>query len=295
MGLVRGLTLCPGPPGGVRTGPACGSVPPEGGAVHPTPYPDLNGVLDELVSGMRESLGGELVGAYLQGSFAAGGFDRHSDVDFVVVTRGELDPGRVDALQEMHGRAFEFGSEWAKHLEGSYFPTDVIRSCERRGEDLWYLEHGDRSLTRSQHCNTAVVRWVVREHGVALTGPDAATLVDVVPAGLLRDEIRDTAIDWGREVLNEPERFNNRFYQSFIVLSYCRMLRDAEVGRIGSKREGAEWAKANLDHSWAGLIDRSWAGRPNPSVSIRQPADPADFEATLELVRLAISLMEKRR
>jgi predicted nucleotidyltransferase len=263
--------------------------------VKPTPYPDLNDVLDELVSGVREALGHGLLGAYLQGSFAAGGFDRHSDVDFVVVTRGELDGGVVDTLQQMHGRVFELQCEWAKHLEGSYFPAEVMRSCDRRGEDLWYLEHGARSLTRSEHCNTAVVRWVVREHGVALAGPDPAKLVDVVPTELLRDEIRDTAVDWGREVLTESERFRNRFYQSFIVLSYCRMLRDIEVGQVGSKRDGAEWAKANLDESWAGLIDRSWDGRLNPSASIREPADPNDFEATLDLVRLAISLIEKQR
>jgi hypothetical protein len=74
------------------------------------------------------------------------------------------------------------------------------------------------------------------------------------------------------------------------VLSYCRMLHDLRSGRVGSKREGAEWAKAALDPSWVDLIDRAWGGRPNPSRSVREPPDPADFARTLEFVRYAIGL-----
>ncbi len=47
----------------------------------PTAYPDLNGVLDELVRSVRKIVGDDFVGAYLQGSFATGGFDQHSDAD----------------------------------------------------------------------------------------------------------------------------------------------------------------------------------------------------------------------
>jgi hypothetical protein len=38
----------------------------------PTPYPDLNEVLGELVAGARDVLGEDLVAACLQGSFAVG-------------------------------------------------------------------------------------------------------------------------------------------------------------------------------------------------------------------------------
>ncbi|HUV28216.1 MAG TPA: aminoglycoside adenylyltransferase domain-containing protein [Anaerolineales bacterium] len=45
------------------------------------------------------------------------------------------------------------------------------------------------------------------------------------------------------------------FYQSFIVLSYSRMLHDLQAGSIGSKRTGAEWAQAHLNPSWRDRID----------------------------------------
>ncbi len=133
-----------------------------------------------------------------------------------------------------------------------------------------------------------VVRWVVREHGIALAGPSPATLVEPIPVAALRQEIMTTIRDWGHQILTEPERFNNWFYQTFIVLSCCRMLHDLHSGSVGSKRAGAEWAKATLNPSWAGLIDRAWNGRPNPALSVRQPADPADFRDMLEFVRYAI-------
>jgi hypothetical protein len=254
----------------------------------PTPYPELNQVLTELVSRIRLIMGRDFIGAYLQGSFAVGDFDQHSDVDFIAATQDDLTTDQVAALQVMHDQVYQLDSEWAKHLEGSYFPREVLKQTAKRGLELWYLDHGARSMIRSSHCNTLLVRWIVREKGVALAGPSPKSLVDPVSGEALRQEIFDTMTDWGREILAGPDRYNNRFYQTFIVLSYCRMLHDLIRGYPGSKREGAEWAKSVLDPRWIDLIDRAWEGRPDPARSSREPADPADFERTLEFVEYVI-------
>jgi predicted nucleotidyltransferase len=255
----------------------------------PTPYPELNAVLRELVESVQAVLGNSFVAACLQGSFAVGDFDRHSDVDFIVAIEEELSDAQVDALQALHERLYNLDCAWAQHLEGSYFPKGVLKDYTQCGGQLWYLDHGSRTLVRSDHCNTVVVRWIVREQGVALAGQRPVTLVNPIPVETLRQEILQTISAWGQEILAETAHFNNRFYQTFIVLSYCRMLHDLQNGSIGSKRAGAEWAKATLDPCWAGLIDRAWDGRPNPALSVRQPADPAEFRMTLEFVRFAIS------
>lgn len=261
----------------------------------PTPYPGLNDVLQDLVDSLQSILSGNFVGAYLQGSFAVSDFDIHSDVDFIVVIEEELSDEQVGALQVMHERIYGLDSPWAQHLEGSYFPEKILRDHSQRGKKLWYLDHGARSLIRSDHCNTLVVRWVIREKGVTLVGPPPETLVDPISANMLRLEIMEVITGWGREILDVAHRrYNNRFYQGYIVLNFCRMLHDLHTGVIGSKRAGAEWAKAHLDPSWSGLIDRAWSCRPNPAVSVRQPADPADFASTLEFVHYAINYaMEK--
>jgi predicted nucleotidyltransferase len=250
----------------------------------PTPYPDLNTVLHDLVTGIQSVLGDNFAGLYLQGSFAVGDFDAYSDVDFIVAIREDLTAEMVTTLNALHERIYDIPIEWAKHLEGSYFPLDILRDYSRSGSEVWYLDHGWRHLERSNHCNTLLVRSVVRENGVTLAGPPPQSLVNPIPVGALRREMLAVINDWGREILADPEHYRNRFYQGFIVLSYCRMLHDLLNGFPGSKRAGAEWAKANLDPAWSGLIDRTWACRPDPAVSVRTRPDPADFEATLAFV-----------
>jgi len=161
-------------------------------------------------------------------------------------------------------------------------------TCDRRGEELWYLDNGARTMTRSTHCNSAVVRQQVREHGVRLFGAEPACLVDAIPVDLLREEIRAVIADWGAEILADPDRFANRFYQGFITLSFCRKWCDLTLGTVGSKRRGAEWAKARLEREWHDLIDRAWDTRPVPEVGVKTPADPADWARTLGLVRHVI-------
>jgi hypothetical protein len=242
---------------------------------------------------VQRALNNEFVGAYLQGSFAVGDFDQHSDVDFIIAIRSELANHHVTALQAMHERLFDLGPEWAKHLEGSYFPAATLRDYRQRGTPLWYLDHGSRSLIHSDHCNTLVVRSVLREHGLTLAGPSPESLVDPIPADALRREISETMRGWGRQILDTPGPYRNRFYQGYIVLSYCRMLHDLVQGRPGSKRAGAAWAQAYLDPAWSALIDRACDCRPNPAVAVREPPHDADFRRTLEFVRYILRESER--
>jgi predicted nucleotidyltransferase len=55
-----------------------------------TPYRELNTVLRELVESVQHVLNESFIAAALQGSFAVGDFDVHSDVDFIVVIENEL-------------------------------------------------------------------------------------------------------------------------------------------------------------------------------------------------------------
>jgi predicted nucleotidyltransferase len=257
-------------------------------AQEPTPYKELNAVMLEMVKSMQVVLENNLVGVYLQGSFAVGGFDRHSDLDFIVVINEAISDSQLQDLQEMHSRLYQLESKWAQHLEGTYFPADILRDHKQLGERLWYLDNGSQALELSDHCNTVVVRWTVRSHGVRLVGPSPVRLVNPIPVRALRRDIFAVINDWGQEILAEPERYNNRFYQSFIVLNFCRMLHDLHSGRTGSKAAGAAWVKETLDPTWAGLIDRSWSGRPNPAISVRTPADPAEFQSTLAFLQYII-------
>ncbi|MBC8076160.1 MAG: DUF4111 domain-containing protein [Chloroflexales bacterium] len=256
----------------------------------PTPYDDLNAVLVAFVTDMQAILGDAFTGAYLHGSFAIGDADEHSDVDFLVATERDLADAEVATLQAMHGRIYARPEPWAQHLEGSYIARDALRRCEPTSAPPVYVDNGSTTLIRSHHNNDLVMRWTVHERGVTLAGPPPQHLIDPVATDDLRQEVRGVMRDWGAQLRADHQQLNTRWYQPFAVLSYCRMLHTLHTGAIGSKRAGAEWAQQALDPRWAGLIQRAWDERPNPSEKVRQPADPADLASTLEFIGYALDL-----
>jgi predicted nucleotidyltransferase len=90
-----------------------------------TPYPEVNSILQVLVADIRAILEDQLIGMYLYGSLAYGGFDRDSDVDFVVITRTELPEPLFSRLQSMHTRLATFDSWCATQLKGSYSTAGI--------------------------------------------------------------------------------------------------------------------------------------------------------------------------
>lgn len=257
----------------------------------PTPYPELNAVLIELLEGTRAILVENLVGLYLNGSFALGGFDDDSDVDFIVVTETDVTEAQETALQAMHGSIYDLETPWAQHLEGSYITADLLKRSDPTHTALLYLDNGARKLIRSDHCNTLVVRWTMREHGIALAGSDPKTLIDPVVPDELRQEAAAITHKWHLEIEAEPEMLHNRWLQTYAVVTHCRMLYTVQNGTITSKPNAVNWARETLDSRFSGLIERAWADRPNPSLKSKQQADPDESQRTLEFVRYAFQVM----
>ena len=264
-----------------------------------TRYPELDDVLRDLAWRLQNALGDFLVGVYLVGSLAIGDFDLTSDIDFIVVTSHELSESQVKQVQSVHDRTYGQDNRWVRHLEYSFFPKGILKdpsspfslNSRTKGEnrELWHFDHGSRKLERSDHDNSLVVRWTLREKGVVVIGPEPTALLNSVSPNALRTEIRNTLVGWGYELLEDPGPYRNRFFQAFIVLHYCRMLQDLDEGRVTSKLEGAEWAKTKLDPKWIPLIDFCWNERQDTEIHISQPAVPEVFDEVLSFVKYAVA------
>ena len=267
----------------------------------PTPFSDLNGVLAELVRGVQAALAANVCGVYLVGSFAVGDADRHSDVDFLVVTERQVSQAEEAALQALHGRVHDLPAAWAQHLEGSYVPKEALRRVDPGRQPLLYLDNGARELIWDDHCNTALVRWSLREHGIALAGPSAERLVDPVSEDELRGEARDTLQEtaaWAHALADrrrDDALAFSRWAQPYLVLSCCRMLHTLTSGTIVSKQTAGTWALATLDSRWHPLIRAALDDRPNPWQRVRQAA-PADAVAeTVAFVEAAANRTAQSR
>jgi RimJ/RimL family protein N-acetyltransferase/predicted nucleotidyltransferase len=252
----------------------------------PTLYPELNALLDEFVTSARAVLGENFHGAYLQGSFALGDADEHSDVDFIVVTHGEVSDIEVSGLQGMHERLYALDTPWAQHLEGSYVTEAELRRVDESRAPYWYLDNGSTELIRDNHCNTSVVRATLREHGVVLAGPDPKSLVDPVSAAELQADVRWAIREWV-EWLGSHSSLSRRA-QGLLVLTICRMLQTWESGRVTTKSEAGEWALDVLDAKWAGLIRAALDDRPDPWTKVREPADPQALDRTFAFLDFAM-------
>ena len=259
-----------------------------------TPIPELNAILEQLVAGVHSVLGEKMIGVYLGGSFAHGGWDAYSDVDFDFVLREDLLPEEMDLLKVQHARIFTIDHYYARHLEGAYFPADILADLDRTDEEIWYLDNGSLNFERSTHDNTLVNRWVLRNRGVVLAGPSPDTLIPPVPVERLKAEVRQTMRVWGGEILTESFQIRSRFWQAFVVQMYCRMLHSLETGEIGGKPAGAIWAKQALDPGWIPLIDDAMSTRENQYMKIYVPADPGMVARTIDFVCYALAFISRQ-
>src|SRR5437868_4750819 len=194
-----------------RGSPGIGQI-----AAAPTAFPELNRVLADLVEGVRAILGDNFCGAYLQGSFAVGDADEHSDVDFVVVTHEDVSQAQQSDLQALHERLYGLDTSWAQHLEGSYVPKAQLRHVDPARMPWFYFDNGATRPQWDNHDNTAVVRWSLRECGVVLSGPDPQALVDPVSSDDLRREVVEAMDEWAEWVCTIEM---SRRAQGLIVLS----------------------------------------------------------------------------
>jgi len=255
--------------------------------INSTPYPDVNEILNVLFADVKETLAHQFIGMYLYGSLANGDFDEHSDIDVLIVTDGELSESTFFALQKLHKRINKIDSPWATQIETSYIPQAALRRFDPTNKLHPHLDRGDYEALhlRSHESDWVVQRHILRKRGIVIEGPDLQSLIDPVsPHDLRRAGVRVLPL-WTQPVLADPSLINKRGYQSYCVLTLCRMLYTLKHGEILSKRAAANWALENLDPKWGMLIEHALIGRQTPNLQ----ADPEDIEGTLRMMQFVLA------
>jgi len=227
---------------------------------HPTRYAELNGVLHDLVTGAQAALGESFVGAYLQGSFALGAGDLHSDCDFLVVVDQRPGAAQEAALRALHRDLPRRDGFWNRHLEGSYAVASELRTVAGLGRDWLYVDHGQDEMSWSDHCNQPWTRWILREHGITLVGPCPVELVDPVPDAVLRGRARAGLATLSDDVLGWcPPHI--AWCQRYLVVQAARSLHTVRTGEVASKRDALRWAMMHADPSWRPLLQQVLSDR----------------------------------
>jgi len=247
----------------------------------PTPYPDVNAVVNELLSGVQSVLGACLVGMYLIGSLAGGDFDpQRSDVDFLVVTEDELTGEALAALQAMHVRMRSKGGPWVSKLEGGYVPRSKMRRYDASQARHPWLGSDGHFAVEQFGSDWVIQCHVMREHAIVLAGPQPRSLMHPILPDDLRRAQRATLREWWAPQLQDVSRLRSREYQAYAVLTMCRALYTLEHGDVAPKRVAARWAQQTLEPRWPGLIDRALAWPCGQQ--------PDELDETLDFVRYTL-------
>jgi hypothetical protein len=218
-----------------------------------TPFPEVNALVDLLLVEMRAVLGQELVGLYLTGSLATGGF-RHdvSDVDLVAATVTELDGREIAGLEAMHEQIARSGGQWGDRIDVAYVPVAALRGglpgC-RYPDYFW----GDGLRLEEAGADLAITRQVLQAKGIPVWGPAPATLLAPVSRADLVRAIQQACRGEWRGFL---EGIRTRNDQAYWILLLCRALYTVREGDVVSKPAAALWAQQVLPE-WRSLIRRA--------------------------------------
>jgi hypothetical protein len=251
----------------------------------PTPYPEVNAVLNLLLAGVQAILGNHFTGLYLHGSLACGDFNPEtSDIDFLVVTEGHLPAETFSVLKSMHAGLFQAGLIWSQKLEGAYFPKDQLRrqpSIDAGQAPLPWLGVDGHFALETPGSDWVIQLWILREKGLVISGPPLVGLIDPVSVQDLPQAVLGSLREWWSPPFPSPERFQSDAYQAYAVLTMCRSLYVLEHGRVVSKPDAARWAMHTVGEPWRALISAAAAWRPGMGFN--------RFEETLAFICFTLS------
>lgn len=250
-----------------------------------TAFPQVNELLQELLDGILPILGEQFFGMYLFGSLVMGDFDEASDIDVAIITTTRVTDEQFLALKKMHNCIAAGPSPLAVHMEVSYLTLDQLKRYDPKNAVHPQLQRDPGEELKIQNHARVVERWVLREKGASVYGPPVRDRIDPITQDDLRASAREILTDWLIPLLQVPQPFQTRGYQSFTVLSLARILYTLRYGELVSKPFAAHWAQETLDSRWSPLIERALFGRKHSQL----PVDPEDAKQTLELGRLILS------
>jgi hypothetical protein len=226
----------------------------------------VRATLQLLADGLHAILGDRLVGVYLGGSLSLGDYcAASSDLDFLVVTRGALDPEDSLAVGLLHKDLLKRDPDTAGRLEGDYAPLEVlvpegttepVPGCER-GKFLPKV--GEIMLSADNIAN-------MRADGITFFGSSPADVLPPVTPEQVRDAVR-AMLAGGLGPCETPVQ---------IAAELLGLLRSAyalEHGVPVSKSEGGRWGLEHLPSGWHRAIAAALA--------IRCSAPTPDEEAAL--------------
>jgi hypothetical protein len=202
-------------------------------------------------------LGDELIGVYLHGSGALGGFRPRSDVDVIAVVARRLTSDEKQRLATVLAEL----SKKPRNLDFDLVVQSEIRPWRYPPTfDFHYSEWFGGTRERGTNPDLAALITMALAGDTPLFGPPAAAVFDPVPREQFREMVVGSADDVARGLESDTRN---------AVLTLARIWNAAETDDVLSKDRAAEWAlqrlpdehRPALEHARAvyrGEADEAW-------------------------------------
>jgi hypothetical protein len=222
-----------------------------------TPYEDVNEILVSITQGASEILGNDLVGLYLTGSLSYDDFNPgRSDIDLVSVVRQPLSKDQLEKIQALHEHVEQENESWAKRIECSYIPVEMLSQTLPPKAPRPYVGEGKFYAEAPYGNEWLINNYLLSKHGIALKGPDFRTLISPIDIEDVKKAcVRDVFKEWEPKI-NDPDYLRNSHYQSYVVLNICRVLYTVMKNELASKRVSIAWAREEFPQ-WGELIQEA--------------------------------------
>lgn len=217
---------------------------------------NIDTLLSEIASRVQDVLGDNLVGIYLHGSLAMGGFNPElSDIDILVVSKNQVPPAKRESLAQamlrLNAKAPKKGIEISVVRLGALKPFVYPTPFEFHFSPLWIdqLKNGQFDFTAEQtDPDLAAHLTTVKARGRVLYGESIDKVFPEVPDNYYRDSIEGDAKDILKHITSDPV---------YNILNLCRVWAYQTDHIITSKVEGAQWALKRSDAPQKQLIQQA--------------------------------------
>jgi predicted nucleotidyltransferase len=166
----------------------------------PTTFPEINRLIEKILTELKSILENRLVGLYLEGSLVLGDFDpMTSDIDPLAAISQDLDEQEFETLRRMHADLVEQYPEWDNRIEVCYISVEALKSVKSRASQIVNISPGEpfhRTETRPEW----VMNWyLTREKSETLFGPSPKSLIEPVSREEYIQSVKAHARSWGQK------------------------------------------------------------------------------------------------
>jgi predicted nucleotidyltransferase len=220
--------------------------------------PNPRETLEQLTRTIERHLGSNLLGLYLFGSLAAGGFYRgKSDLDLIAVVQRDVEEGeQLEALRTLHDTFVAERPAWVERIEVGYASREVLQTFgDRPSGRIAVISPGEPLHIRDAGFESTLNWYSACSDGETLLGPPPRELGPLVTREARRRAVAELLGEWRRRV-REPSVAYVPAAQGYIVVTLCRALYTLATGQQATKEAAAAWAAATFPE-WASFIDAS--------------------------------------